>query len=112
MDTFAALALGIKFSKSNLPVMTVMLTCSFPLATDPPPPSILDRRPEPRSAPLITVTMWKMIIGQSIYQLAVTLILNFGGQTFFGYSTSQEIAQLQTVIFNTFVWMQIFNQYK
>ena len=89
MDTFAALA----------------------LATDPPTPSILNRKPEPKSAPLITLTMWKMIIGQSIYQLVVTLILYFGGASILSYQTTREQDQLQTLIFNTFVWMQIFNQY-
>ena len=89
MDTFAALA----------------------LATDPPTPSILNRRPEPKSAPLISLTMWKMIIGQSIYQLAVTLILYFGGNSILSYQTSKEHDQLNTLIFNTFVWMQIFNQW-
>ncbi|KAE8376310.1 hypothetical protein BDV26DRAFT_282763 [Aspergillus bertholletiae] len=84
MDTFAALA----------------------LATDPPSPHVLDRRPEPKSAPLITLTMWKMIIGQSIYQMAVTLVLNFAGGHF-GY----EGEVLSTVVFNAFVWMQIFNQW-
>jgi len=53
-----------------------------------------------------------MIIGQSIYQLVVTLILNFAGKRIFGYKTEEEMKQLETVIFNTFVWMQIFNQYK
>jgi hypothetical protein len=33
------------------------------LATDPPTPTVLDRRPESKSDPLITLTMWKMIIG-------------------------------------------------
>jgi len=89
MDTFAALA----------------------LATDPPTPSILDRKPEPKSAPLITVTMWKMIVGQSIFQLIVTFILYFGGTSFLSYYSDREQAQLPTLIFNTFVWMQIFNQY-
>ncbi|KAE8416691.1 hypothetical protein BDV36DRAFT_199324 [Aspergillus pseudocaelatus] len=84
MDTFAALA----------------------LATDPPSAHVLDRRPEPKSAPLITLTMWKMIIGQSIYQMAVTLVLNFAGGHF-GY----EGDVLSTVVFNAFVWMQIFNQW-
>lgn len=90
MDTFAALA----------------------LATDPPTPSILNRKPEPKSAPLITLTMWKMIIGQSIYQLVVTFILYFGGVSILSYDTVREQNQLQTLVFNTFVWMQIFNQYK
>ncbi len=89
MDTFAALA----------------------LATDPPTASILDRKPEPKSAPLITITMWKMIIGQSIFQLIVTFILYFGGSSFLSYQSDREQAQLQTLVFNTFVWMQIFNQY-
>ncbi|KAJ9292544.1 hypothetical protein DTO271G3_8701 [Paecilomyces variotii] len=89
MDTFAALA----------------------LATDPPSPHVLDRRPEPKSASLISWTMWKMIIGQSIYQLVVTLVLNFAGNRIFGYKTSEEQAAMETVVFNTFVWMQIFNQY-
>ena len=89
MDTFAALA----------------------LATDPPTPSILDRKPEPKSAPLITLPMWKMIVGQSIFQLLVTLILYFGGTSFLSYQSEREQLQLQTLIFNTFVWMQIFNQY-
>lgn len=89
MDTFAALA----------------------LATDPPTASILDRKPEPKSAPLITLTMWKMIIGQSIFQLVVTFVLYFAGKYIFSYREKTEFDELQTAIFNTFVWMQIFNQY-
>ncbi|KAJ5180659.1 ATPase P-type K/Mg/Cd/Cu/Zn/Na/Ca/Na/H-transporter [Penicillium capsulatum] len=85
MDTFAALA----------------------LATDPPPPEILDRKPDSKAASLITLTMWKMIIGQSIYQLVVTFVLNFAGQSIFPWSYEH----MQTVVFNTFVFMQIFNQY-
>ena len=90
MDTFAALA----------------------LATDPPSQSVLDRKPEPRSTPLITLNMWKMIIGQSVYQLVVTLALNFSGNSILGYQTQAEKDRLETFVFNTFVWMQFFNQYK
>jgi len=82
------------------------------LATDPPAPTILDKKPEPRSAPLITITMWKMIFGQSAYQLTVTLILYFGGETILNYHTDLELVQLQTIVFNTYVWMNIFNMYK
>ncbi|KAJ5682263.1 ATPase P-type K/Mg/Cd/Cu/Zn/Na/Ca/Na/H-transporter [Penicillium macrosclerotiorum] len=85
MDTFAALA----------------------LATDPPSPYVLDRRPESKASPLITLTMWKMIIGQSIYQLVVTFVLNFAGGSIFTWDSDH----MQTVVFNTFVFMQIFNQY-
>jgi len=89
MDTFAALA----------------------LATDAPSPTILNRRPEPKSAPLITLTMWKMIVGQSIYQLVVTLVLFFAGKKILSYDSQEELNSLQSTIFNTFVWMQIFNQW-
>lgn len=82
------------------------------LATDPPSPSILNRKPDPKSAPLITVTMWKMIMGEAIYQLTVTLILYFGGNSIFSYQSLHEKTQLDTLVFNTFVWMQIFNQIK
>ncbi|KKY27427.1 putative calcium-translocating p-type atpase [Diplodia seriata] len=77
------------------------------LATDPPTEAILDRKPPARSAPLISTTMWKMIIGQAFFQLAVTLILHFGGPRFLSYPD----AQLRSVVFNCFVWMQIFNMY-
>lgn len=81
------------------------------LATDPPTASILDRKPDPKSAPLITVTMWKMIIGESIYQLAITLLLHFGAESILSYGTQGERDQIPSLVFNTFVWMQIFNQW-
>lgn len=89
MDTFAALA----------------------LATDPPSRSVLDRKPDRKSASLITLRMAKMIIGQAICQLAITFCLNFGGTTLLGYGTSEhEVKRLKTLVFNTFVWLQIFNE--
>lgn len=86
MDTFAALA----------------------LATDPISPDLLNRLPEARTAPLIDRCMWKTILFQSIYQLSVitsllyTDILNLSDNT----------PKLQTVIFTTFVFCQIFNEVK
>ncbi|KAI8683991.1 Calcium-transporting ATPase [Fusarium keratoplasticum] len=90
MDTFAALA----------------------LATDPPTRSVLDRKPDRKSAPLITLRMSKMIIGQAICQLAITFVLNFGGKKLLGwYDDSEHDAKaLKTLVFNTFVWLQIFNE--
>ncbi|KAI7776388.1 hypothetical protein LA080_005420 [Diaporthe eres] len=89
MDTFAALA----------------------LATDPPSRSVLDRKPDRKSASLITLRMAKMIIGQAICQLAITFCLHFGGATLMGYGTSEhEVKRLKTLVFNTFVWLQIFNE--
>ncbi|KAI0400155.1 calcium-translocating P-type ATPase [Xylaria palmicola] len=90
MDTFAALA----------------------LATDPPTDKILDRLPQPKSAPLITTNMWKMIMGQTLFQLIVTFVLYFAGNQILGYDPNNATQQkeLNTMVFNTFVWMQIFNE--
>ncbi|KAL2868262.1 putative calcium-translocating P-type ATPase(PMCA-type) [Aspergillus lucknowensis] len=93
MDTFAALA----------------------LATDAPTEKILDRKPVPKGASLFTVTMWKMILGQAIYQLVITFMLFFAGDRILSghLDPRPDIAQrqLDTIVFNTFVWMQIFNEF-
>ena len=81
------------------------------LATDPPTNKILERPPQPKAERLITHNMWKMIIGQAIYQLVVSLVLYFAGMSIFGYTGDHQRRQLDTVVFNTFVWMQIFNEF-
>ncbi|KAK4919790.1 plasma membrane calcium, partial [Elasticomyces elasticus] len=80
------------------------------LATDPPTEKILDRPPQRKDESLITHNMWKMITGQAIYQLVVTFVLYFAGMSILGYNESQQ-RQLDTIVFNSFVWMQIFNQF-
>lgn len=82
------------------------------LATDPPQPSVLDRKPERKGSSIISTTMWKMIIGQAIYQLVITFLLYFGGGKVLPASEHATDSQVQTLVFNTFVWMQIFNQWK
>ncbi|KAH6608562.1 atpase [Trichoderma cornu-damae] len=83
------------------------------LATDPPQDSVLDRKPETKGSSIISPTMWKMIIGQALYQLAVTFLLYYGGskvvQPIVGGTLIKE--DIETLVFNTFVWMQIFNQW-
>lgn len=91
MDTFAALA----------------------LATDPADPESLDRKPDRKSAPLINMEMWKMIIGQAIYKTVPALVLHFAGHQILGLDATDEatkIAQtneLNTLVFNAFVFSQI-----
>ena len=80
------------------------------LATDPPTKAILERPPQKKSERLITHNMWKMILGQAVYQLIVSLVLYFAGMQIFGYDESQR-RQMDTIVFNTFVWMQIFNEF-
>lgn len=84
---------------------------SLGLATDLPSPDFLERKPEPRNAPIVSVTMWKMIIGQAIYQLAVIFTVHYAGQEIFNPETQSEEERLQTLVFNIYVWMQFFNQH-
>ncbi|RDX57115.1 calcium-translocating P-type ATPase [Lentinus brumalis] len=88
MDTFAALA----------------------LATDPATPALLDRKPDRKTSPLFTVDMYKQIIGQSTYQTIITLIFHFLGLRILGLSASDKNdTVVQTLVFNIFVFAQIFN---
>lgn len=79
------------------------------LATDKPDDSLLNRKPAGRTAPLISVSMWKMILGQSINQLVITFVLHFAGQKIFFKGevvTNYQKAQLDAMTFNAFVWLQ------
>ncbi|KAK4404833.1 putative calcium-transporting ATPase 11, plasma membrane-type [Sesamum angolense] len=80
------------------------------LATEPPHDGLMQRPPVGRTESFITRTMWRNIIGQSIYQLAVLLVLNFVGKQILGLRGSDATAVLNTFIFNTFVFCQVFNE--
>jgi Ca2+-transporting ATPase len=48
-----------------------------------------------------------MIIGQAIFQVVATFVLHFAGPQFLPYPEKE----MRSLIFNMFVWLQIFNQY-
>ncbi|ODQ79153.1 hypothetical protein BABINDRAFT_162208 [Babjeviella inositovora NRRL Y-12698] len=81
------------------------------LATDRPDDNMLKRKPAGRTAPLISVSMWKMILLQSSMQLIITFVLHFAGvRIFFGADANpHEQAQIASLTFNAFVWLQFFN---
>jgi len=96
MDTFAALA----------------------LATEAPTEELLQRRPYGRYDSLITRNMWRNIIGQSLYQLGVLLVMLYAIHIIpiFGlphsqsqFSRKDRVIQ-NTLIFNAFVMCQLFNE--
>lgn len=87
------------------------------LATDPATPALLDRKPDRRTAPLISTDMWKMIIGQSIYQMILVMVLHFRGHEILNLGNSadpildrRQETELSALVFNTFVFCQLFNQ--
>lgn len=86
------------------------------LATDPADPRSLERKPDRSTAPLITPEMWKQIAVQSIYQVILVLVLYYRGMDILNEhdkSHPQELInklEIDTLIFNVFVWCQLFNQ--
>ncbi|KNA14961.1 hypothetical protein SOVF_102590 [Spinacia oleracea] len=77
------------------------------LATERPTKELLDKPPVGRTAPLITNIMWRNLLCQALYQITVLLILQFRGRSIFNVSTDKK----NTLIFNTFVLCQIFNEF-
>lgn len=77
------------------------------LATEPPNDELMKRHPIPRGTSFITRIMWRNIIGQSVYQLAVLGILIFDGKRILNLEGPDTSAVLNTFIFNTFVFCQV-----
>ncbi|GFY98200.1 autoinhibited Ca(2+)-ATPase, isoform 4 [Actinidia rufa] len=80
------------------------------LATEPPNDGLMKRPPVGRGVSFITKAMWKNIIGQSIYQLVVLGVLDFDGKNLLRLEGSDATKVLNTFIFNTFVFCQVFNE--
>ncbi|XP_076887914.1 putative calcium-transporting ATPase 11, plasma membrane-type isoform X2 [Bidens hawaiensis] len=80
------------------------------LATEPPHDGLMKRPPIGRDVNFITKVMWRNIIGQSIYQLIVLGILQFNGKRLLNLNGPDSTVVLNTMIFNTFVFCQVFNE--
>ena len=103
MDTFAAIALG----------------------SERPHPSIIKNGPVQEDAPLITPSMLKQIYGMTIYIFTISTLLYFFVDNMWGdelnYNNSDVLfdkdgnptnkARVYTMIFNSYVWMHIFNEF-
>ncbi|XP_054472147.1 plasma membrane calcium-transporting ATPase 2 isoform X5 [Anoplopoma fimbria] len=89
---------------------------SLALATEPPTESLLRRKPYGRNKPLISSTMTKNILGHGIYQLIIIFTLLFVGEKIFDIDSGRNAplhsppSEHYTIIFNTFVMMQLFNE--
>jgi Ca2+-transporting ATPase len=116
------------------------------LATESPSIDLLDRPPTLKNAPLISIPMWKMIIGMAILQVIVGNVLLFLGPKMFKLTELSDVGgiiktrnnvkdyynrnrakigrsfakfedtvddqkkTIKTMVFNTFVYMQVFNE--
>lgn len=78
------------------------------LATEPPNEGLMKRPPIGRNVHFITRIMWRNIIGQSIYQILVLLVLKFYGKQLLNLTGPDSTSVLNTVIFNSLVFCQVF----
>ncbi|XP_006758331.1 PREDICTED: plasma membrane calcium-transporting ATPase 2 isoform X3 [Myotis davidii] len=89
---------------------------SLALATEPPTETLLLRKPYGRNKPLISRTMMKNILGHAVYQLTLIFTLLFVGEKMFEIDSGRNAplhsppSEHYTIIFNTFVMMQLFNE--
>ena len=86
------------------------------LATDKPSIVLLQRKPSKKDEPIISSEMFIQIVGQAVYQIVVCLVLYFNATSWWpitsdsGSHTTSVGAVAETVIFNTFIFCQIFNE--
>jgi magnesium-transporting ATPase (P-type) len=112
-------------------VNLIMDTCgALALATEEPDEILLKDAPHARNSDIMNAVMYRNIFGQAIYQIAVLLTLLFAGQSIFDLPYDDTIngfyntvngeqnlddpmvnkITLYTIIFHSFVFMQIFNE--
>ncbi|KAK6915161.1 Cation-transporting P-type ATPase, C-terminal [Dillenia turbinata] len=111
------------FSTGSVPLNTVQLLwinliqdtlAALALATEPPTDHPMHRPPVGRREPLVSNVMWINILVQSFYQVTVLLVLNFGGTSILHLtheSRDHATKVKNTVIFNSFVLCQVFNEF-
>lgn len=80
------------------------------LATEPPNDELMKRPPVGRTGNFITNVMWRNILGQSLYQFLVIWFLQAFGKIIFFIRGDDADLVLNTLIFNTFVFCQVFNE--
>ncbi|KMS95136.1 hypothetical protein BVRB_012030 [Beta vulgaris subsp. vulgaris] len=77
------------------------------LATEKPTKELMYKAPVGRTEPLITNIMWRNLMAQALYQIAILLTLQFKGESIFGVGSKVK----DTLLFNTFVLCQVFNEF-
>ncbi|XP_048226964.1 calcium-transporting ATPase 1 [Ricinus communis] len=121
--TVNVVALIVNFSSAcltgNAPLTAVQLLWvnmimdtlgALALATEPPNDDLMTRSPVGRKGNFISNIMWRNILGQSMYQFVMIWYLQTRGKTFFHLDGPDSDLILNTLIFNSFVFCQVFNE--
>ncbi|KAK4749434.1 hypothetical protein SAY87_026883 [Trapa incisa] len=80
------------------------------LATEPPNDALMKQSPVGRKGNFISNVMWRNILGQSMYQFLVIWFLQAKGKTLLELTGDDSDLTLNTLIFNSFVFCQVFNE--
>ncbi|KAL5575864.1 hypothetical protein UlMin_017563 [Ulmus minor] len=87
------------------------------LLMEPPKDELMHENPVKQTEPLITMPMWRNIVTQVLYQTAILVIFQFKGEAILGifqlkgeaiFGIDEQVKK--SIIFNSFVLCQIFNQ--
>lgn len=121
--TVNVVALIVNFSSAcltgNAPLTAVQLLWvnmimdtlgALALATEPPNDDLMKRSPVGRKGNFISNVMWRNILGQSLYQFVVIWYLQTRGKAVFRLDGPDSDLILNTLIFNSFVFCQVFNE--
>ncbi|GKV43749.1 hypothetical protein SLEP1_g51001 [Rubroshorea leprosula] len=77
------------------------------LATEKPTKKLMKKPPVGRTEQLITNIMWRNLLAQALYQITILLTLQFKGESIFKVTEAVN----DTLIFNTSVLCQVFNEF-
>jgi len=89
---------------------------SLALASEPPVEELLKRSPVNRTDSMISTRMWVNMLGQAGYQICAVMTLLFAGPKLLELEPGHIVEDREensvhyTLIFNAFVWMQLFNE--
>ena len=80
------------------------------LATRPPTENLLKRKPYSENESLVSNVVLRNIVVQSLYQILVEFLILFGYEKIFGVAdNSEDYYNTHSWMFNTFVYMNVFN---
>ncbi|XP_010938957.1 calcium-transporting ATPase 10, plasma membrane-type [Elaeis guineensis] len=121
--TVNVVALIVNFSSAcltgNAPLTAVQLLWvnmimdtlgALALATEPPNEGLMKRAPVGRNGSFISNVMWRNILGQAFYQFIIIWYLQTEGEGLFQLEGPDSDLTLNTLIFNSFVFCQVFNE--
>ncbi|XP_021984701.1 calcium-transporting ATPase 12, plasma membrane-type [Helianthus annuus] len=88
-------------------IMDTLGALALALATEGPTKELLNKPPVGRVEPLITNIMWRNLLAQAIFQITVLLTFQFRGEAILNVNERVK----DTIIYNTFVLCQVFNEF-